>query len=96
MIYLLLSACILYILIGNVFFKKTLFFQKTHFIFFVVVNLVVLIWFFLQYKYSSNELISLALDELVRIIPKYFMVNLIIVALQSVFNFFYLFLKNRE
>lgn len=92
MIYYFMIAFILYLTIGNFFFQGNKSYQKFHFVSFLVLNLMVLLWFVLQNIYSSQQLMVLELDEIVNVIPSYFSSNLTVVAFQMVFNLIYVVL----
>ncbi len=85
-------AFIFYLIIGNIFFQRNKFYQRFHFISFLFLNLMVLLCFVFQNIYSSRQVMVLALDEIVNVIPGYFSSNLKVIALQMVFNLIYVVL----
>ncbi|OPX99521.1 MAG: hypothetical protein A4E59_00252 [Syntrophorhabdus sp. PtaB.Bin027] len=91
-LYYVMIAFIFFLIIGNIFFQENKFYQRFHFVSFLILNLMVLLRFVLQNIYSSRQLMVLAFDEIKNVIPDYFSSNLTVIALQMAFNLIYVVL----
>ncbi len=96
MIYPILIGLTIFFIAGSMFFRERKFFKKSHFFVFIVFNLIVAAYFVLQYTYSSPRLMVLTFDELIRVIPGYFLENMKVIIIQVLFNFTYFIFHARK
>ncbi len=88
MIYIILLSFLLFLIIGRTFLKSHKYYSRIAFVNFVLLNLLILLWFIMQYKFW-RETFGVELDVLEYLIPKYILELIKIVSLQVLYNILY-------